>query len=76
MRLIHSCVASNYRPYPRGVRHRQPAPVEQSDGTIDGKRYDPGLKTWIRTRDLKARFTAYERPYLGPWNGRWIAVIP
>jgi hypothetical protein len=46
------------------------------DGTINGKRYDPGPKTWIRTRDLKAKFTAYKRPYSGPWNGRWITVIP
>lgn len=46
------------------------------DGTINGRRYDPGPKTWISTRDLRAKFTAHKQPYMGPWNGRWITVIP
>ncbi len=46
------------------------------DGTISGKRYDPGPRTWIKTRDLKAKFTAFKQKYTAPWNGRWITVLP
>ncbi|HSH21363.1 MAG TPA: hypothetical protein VK992_01940 [Candidatus Caenarcaniphilales bacterium] len=45
-------------------------------GTINGSPYDPGPKTWIRTRDLKQKFTPYRQPYSAAWNGLLITVVP
>lgn len=45
-------------------------------GTINGRAYDPGPKTWISVSDLKVKFTPYRMPYSDAWNGRWITVIP
>lgn len=46
------------------------------DGLLNGRRYDPGPKTWIKTRDLKAKFRAYKQRHGDAWNGRWITVLP
>lgn len=45
-------------------------------GTINGRTYDPGPKTWLGLRALKRKFTQYQMPGHGPLNGRWITVVP
>jgi hypothetical protein len=45
-------------------------------GTINGRSFDPGPKTWLGLRALKQKFTAYQVAGHGPLNGRWITVVP
>lgn len=46
------------------------------DGTINGRAYDPGPKTWLSLRQVRNKFTAYRWKQATSWNGRWITVIP
>ena len=45
-------------------------------GTINGKRYDPGPRTWLGLSAMREKFTRYYRSGHGPLNGRWITVLP
>jgi hypothetical protein len=46
------------------------------DGLINGRRYDPGPKTWLGLSALSKKFKAYYWKPATSWNGRWITVIP
>ncbi len=46
------------------------------DGTINGKRYDPGPRTWLTTEQLKKKFTRLQWAQAPEWSGRWVAVVP
>ncbi|CAN5562352.1 hypothetical protein BH23CHL6_BH23CHL6_11270 [soil metagenome] len=46
------------------------------DGTINGRLYDPGPKTWLGLSALKQKFKSYKWAPAKSWNGRWITVIP
>jgi hypothetical protein len=46
------------------------------NGTIDGRRYDPGPRTWLTARQLRAKFTRLEWRQAPEWSGRWVAVVP
>jgi hypothetical protein len=46
------------------------------DGTIGGKPYDPGPRTWLSTRQLRKKFNPLEWRQAPEWSGRWVAVVP
>ncbi|HYI23171.1 MAG TPA: hypothetical protein VEX62_11090 [Candidatus Limnocylindrales bacterium] len=46
------------------------------DGTIGGRRYDPGPRTWLTAKQLKKKFTPLEWGQAPEWSGRWVAVVP
>ena len=46
------------------------------DGTIGGKSYDPGPRTWFSPDKLRAKFTPFRWSRAPEWNGRWVAVVP
>ena len=45
-------------------------------GTLDGRRYDPGPRTWIGLRALRQKFTAYRWKIAPEWHGLWITINP
>jgi hypothetical protein len=46
------------------------------DGTIDGRRYDPGPRTWLTAAQLRKKFTPMQWRIAPEWSGRWVAVVP
>ena len=46
------------------------------DGTIGGRSYDPGPRTWLTAKQLRKKFTPLQWRRAPEWNGRWVAVVP
>lgn len=46
------------------------------DGTIGGKSYDPGPRTWLTAKQLRKKFTRLQWGQAPEWSGRWVAVVP
>ena len=46
------------------------------DGTIGGKSYDPGPRTWLSPDKLRAKFTPISWRRAPQWDGHWVAVVP
>jgi hypothetical protein len=45
-------------------------------GTLDGKSYDPGPRTWLSAATLSAKFTRFRWSRAREWDGSWVAVVP
>jgi hypothetical protein len=45
-------------------------------GTLDGKSYDPGPRTWLSADKLSAKFTRFRWSRAPEWDGSWVAVVP
>jgi hypothetical protein len=46
------------------------------NGTINGRRYDPGPRTWLSASQLRKKFTPLQWRRAPEWSGRWVAVVP
>ena len=46
------------------------------NGTIGGKSYDPGPRTWLTAKQLRKKFTPLQWDQAPEWSGRWVAVVP
>ncbi|CAN5578742.1 hypothetical protein BH23CHL6_BH23CHL6_00010 [soil metagenome] len=45
-------------------------------GTLSGRRYDPGPKSWLGLRELRRKFNDFRWKKAPEWDGRWMTVIP
>jgi hypothetical protein len=45
-------------------------------GTLDGKSYDPGPRTWLGADKLSNKFTRFRWSRAPEWDGSWVAVVP
>jgi hypothetical protein len=45
-------------------------------GTINGRLYDPGPKTWIKLRALRKKFNEFRWKKSPEWDGRWVTINP
>jgi hypothetical protein len=46
------------------------------NGTINGKRFDVGPRTWLTAEQLRKKFTPLQWSQAPEWSGRWVAVVP
>lgn len=45
-------------------------------GTLNGRPFDPGPRTWMNIRTLSRRFDAYAEPQQPLWSGQYVTIIP
>jgi hypothetical protein len=45
-------------------------------GTLNGRSFDPGPRTWMNVRTLSRRFDAYAEPGQPLWSGQYVTILP